>query len=138
VQEYAQRHEATAEAILLAWLLKHPAKIQPVLGTTSPNRLRACAKSLSVFLSREEWGIHFLPRLGEHQCLRTANNGRVRKAPQGTDSVRPAPIASCCVVPSKSCVLSALLLSSLKGLSPRLSPRRAENNQETSKRGWQN
>lgn len=36
VQEYAQRHEATAEAILLAWLLKHPAKIQPVLGTTSP------------------------------------------------------------------------------------------------------
>ena len=32
VQEYAHRHEATAEAILLAWLLKHPAKIQPVPG----------------------------------------------------------------------------------------------------------
>ncbi len=55
VQEYAQRHETTAEAILLAWLLKHPAKIQPVLGTTRPDRLRACAKALSVSLSREEW-----------------------------------------------------------------------------------
>jgi len=55
VQEYAQRHGTTAEAILLAWLLKHPAKIQPVLGTTRPDRLRACAKALSVSLSREEW-----------------------------------------------------------------------------------
>jgi len=55
VEEYAQRHEITAEAILLAWLLKHPAKIQPVLGTTRPDRLRACAKALSVSLSREEW-----------------------------------------------------------------------------------
>ena len=48
VKEYAQRHETTAEAILLAWLLKHPAKIRP-------DRLRACAKALSVSLSREEW-----------------------------------------------------------------------------------
>ena len=55
VQKYARRHETTAEAILLAWLLKHPANIQPVLGTTRPDRLRACAKALSVSLSREEW-----------------------------------------------------------------------------------
>jgi predicted oxidoreductase len=55
VQKYAQRHETTAEAILLAWLLKHPAKIQPVLGTSRPDRLRACAKAVSVSLSREEW-----------------------------------------------------------------------------------
>ena len=55
VQEYAGRHGTTAEAILLAWLLKHPAKIQPVLGTTRPDRLRACVKALSVTLSREEW-----------------------------------------------------------------------------------
>jgi predicted oxidoreductase len=55
VREYAQRHETTTEAILLAWLLKHPAKIQPVLGTSRPDRLRACAKAVSVSLSREEW-----------------------------------------------------------------------------------
>jgi predicted oxidoreductase len=55
VQEYARRHQTTAEAILLAWLLKHPAKIQPVLGTTRPDRLRACAKTVSISLSRDEW-----------------------------------------------------------------------------------
>jgi predicted oxidoreductase len=55
IAEYAQRYDAPAEAILLAWLLKHPANIQPVLGTTRPERLRACAKALSVSLSREEW-----------------------------------------------------------------------------------
>jgi predicted oxidoreductase len=55
VQDYAQRHQTTAEAILLAWLLKHPGKILPVLGTTRPERLRACSKAVSVSLSREEW-----------------------------------------------------------------------------------
>jgi predicted oxidoreductase len=55
VQEYARSHQTTPEAILLAWLLKHPAKIQPVLGTTRPDRLRSCAKALSISLSREEW-----------------------------------------------------------------------------------
>jgi predicted oxidoreductase len=55
VHEYARRHATTFEAIMLAWLLKHPAKIQPVLGTTRPDRLRSCAKALSISLSREEW-----------------------------------------------------------------------------------
>ncbi len=55
VHDYARRHETTVEAILLAWLLKHPAKIQPVLGTTRPDRLRSSAKALSISLSREEW-----------------------------------------------------------------------------------
>jgi predicted oxidoreductase len=65
VQKYAQRHETTAEAILLAWLLKHPAKIQPVLGTSRPDRLRACAKAVSVSLSREEWYSLFAAARGE-------------------------------------------------------------------------
>ena len=64
VQKYAQRHETTAEAILLAWLLKHPAKIQPVLGTSRPDRLRACAKAVAVSLSREEWYSLFVAARG--------------------------------------------------------------------------
>ena len=55
VREYAERHQTSIEAILLAWLLKHPAKIQPVLGTTRPDRLRSCAEALTVSLTREEW-----------------------------------------------------------------------------------
>jgi predicted oxidoreductase len=43
------------EAILVAWLLRHPAGIQPVLGTTRPDRLRACVRGLDVDLDRETW-----------------------------------------------------------------------------------
>ena len=36
-------------------LMRHPAGVQPVLGTSRSDRLRACAQSSSVSLSREEW-----------------------------------------------------------------------------------
>lgn len=55
LQEYALAHDVPAEAVALAWLLKHPAAIVPVTGTSRPDRLAACAKSLDVTLSREEW-----------------------------------------------------------------------------------
>jgi predicted oxidoreductase len=43
------------EAIVVAWLLRHPAGIQPILGTRTPERLRACCEADAVTLSREEW-----------------------------------------------------------------------------------
>lgn len=43
------------EAIQLAWLLRHPAGLQPVVGTTDPLRLAACCTADNVELSREEW-----------------------------------------------------------------------------------
>jgi predicted oxidoreductase len=52
---YAKDRGVPPEAIALAWLLRHPAKIVPVLGTTKKARLAACAKALDVSLSREEW-----------------------------------------------------------------------------------
>jgi predicted oxidoreductase len=55
VKSLAEARSVPAEAIALAWLLRHPARIIPVLGTTKPARLAACAKSLEVTLDREEW-----------------------------------------------------------------------------------
>ena len=55
VLEYAQARGVPSDAVALAWLLKYPARIVPVIGTTRPDRLAACAKSLEVTLSREEW-----------------------------------------------------------------------------------
>lgn len=55
LKQYAQARLVPAEAVALAWLLKHPARIIPVIGTSRPDRLAACAKSLEVTLSREEW-----------------------------------------------------------------------------------
>lgn len=55
VSDLAQRHGVAGESIVLAWLMKHPARIQPVIGTSHPGRIQACAAALQIELSREEW-----------------------------------------------------------------------------------
>lgn len=55
VQTLAQKYQTSAEAIVLAWLMRHPAKVQPVIGTTQESRLRACARATEVRFSREDW-----------------------------------------------------------------------------------
>lgn len=42
-------------AVALAWLLKHPAGIVPIVGSTQPRRIRDAALSAEIELSREEW-----------------------------------------------------------------------------------
>lgn len=42
-------------AIAIAWLLRHPAKMQPIVGTTNTKRLLDIAKASDITLSREEW-----------------------------------------------------------------------------------
>jgi predicted oxidoreductase len=41
--------------VALAWLLRHPAQIQPVVGTTKVDRIQASAPAADLSLSREEW-----------------------------------------------------------------------------------
>jgi predicted oxidoreductase len=65
VQALAQERGVPAEAVALAWLLKHPARIVPVLGTTRPDRLAACAQALEVNLTREEWYMLFAATRGQ-------------------------------------------------------------------------
>ena len=55
VQQLADEHGVTRESIVLAWLLKHPARIQPVIGTANPDRIRACADAGRVALTRGQW-----------------------------------------------------------------------------------
>ena len=55
VQELADLHQVARESIVLAWLMKHPAGIQPVIGTSEPLRIRVCAAAATVQLSREAW-----------------------------------------------------------------------------------
>jgi len=51
----AEAKNTTPEAVLLAWILHHPAGIQPIIGTTRADRIRASARADSVSLTREEW-----------------------------------------------------------------------------------
>ncbi len=55
VARLAAQYQTSAEAIVLGWLMKHPAGIQPVIGTTNPARIAACAKARQLQLSREHW-----------------------------------------------------------------------------------
>ncbi len=41
--------------IVLAWLLRHPAAIAPIIGTTTPERIREAVAALDIDYSREDW-----------------------------------------------------------------------------------
>jgi hypothetical protein len=49
------KYGAEFDQILLSWLLQHPARITPVLGTTRIERIRKAVQATSVKLTREEW-----------------------------------------------------------------------------------
>jgi predicted oxidoreductase len=55
LDEIATARGTTRIAIALAWLLKHPTKMIPIIGTTNPERIRAAAKAAEIELTREEW-----------------------------------------------------------------------------------
>ena len=55
IDEVARRHGVSNTTIAIAWLLRHPARMQPVTGTTNPQRLRDCLRASEVTLTREEW-----------------------------------------------------------------------------------
>jgi len=65
VNQLAAEYGCAKEAIVIAWLLRHPAKIQPVLGTTNSLRLRACMEAVHVELSREHWYQLLITATGE-------------------------------------------------------------------------
>ena len=46
----AEKYNATVDQLLLAWILKHPSRIHPVVGTTSKERLTLTSKALDINL----------------------------------------------------------------------------------------
>jgi predicted oxidoreductase len=51
----ADRHRVKPEAIMLAWLLRHPAQIVPIIGTTRVEHLIEDCEADHVELTRQEW-----------------------------------------------------------------------------------
>lgn len=51
----AEKYGVTPTAIAIAWILRHPAKMQPIVGTTNANRLKQIVEADGVELTREEW-----------------------------------------------------------------------------------
>ncbi|MBM7413825.1 MULTISPECIES: aldo/keto reductase family oxidoreductase [Nocardiaceae] len=55
LRELASEFGTTPTAIATAWITRHPANIQVVLGSTNPGRVREAAAGSDVVLSREQW-----------------------------------------------------------------------------------
>lgn len=55
INEIADSRGVTNTAIAIAWILRHPAKIQPIVGTTNQKRLKDICKASQVELTRQEW-----------------------------------------------------------------------------------
>lgn len=55
MDEIAEKYGISKTALAFAWILRHPAKMQPVTGTTNLDRLSDCLKATEVTLTREDW-----------------------------------------------------------------------------------
>lgn len=53
--QLAMKHGCNMDDILLAWLLRHPSGIVPVLGTTKLSRVAAAKEATHIIMSKEEW-----------------------------------------------------------------------------------
>ncbi|MBM7567097.1 aldo/keto reductase [Paenibacillus sacheonensis] len=55
IDEVAKKYDVSNTTIAIAWLLRHPAKMQPVTGTMSIERIKDCIRASDIHLTREEW-----------------------------------------------------------------------------------
>lgn len=51
----AEERGVTSSAVAIAWILRHPARMQPIVGTTNAARLKEICAASRVELSRAEW-----------------------------------------------------------------------------------
>jgi predicted oxidoreductase len=55
LERLALKYAVPASSIAVAWLLRHPAKMQPIIGTMNPQRLKEICKASGVTLTRQDW-----------------------------------------------------------------------------------
>jgi len=51
----AKEKNTNKSALVIAWMLRHPAKMQPIVGTTNPKRLSDICMALGIEITRPEW-----------------------------------------------------------------------------------
>ncbi len=55
LDELSKKYNASKDQLLLAWILKHPAGIHPVIGTTSKDRISLASKAAEIPLTKVDW-----------------------------------------------------------------------------------
>lgn len=51
----AQEYHVSKSTIAIAWILRHPAHIQPIIGSTSIHHLEDSVKAVDIKLTRQQW-----------------------------------------------------------------------------------
>ncbi len=64
LERIAQAQDVAADAVAVAWLLHHPARILPVMGTNNLNRISGLSDALDVVLDRQDWFEIYTAALG--------------------------------------------------------------------------
>jgi len=60
-----EKYNTNSENLLLAWILKHPSRIHPIIGTTINERIENACDSLKINLDIEDWFSIFEAQKGE-------------------------------------------------------------------------
>ncbi|MCI6122294.1 aldo/keto reductase [Lachnospiraceae bacterium HCP28S3_F9] len=55
IDQLAEKYNVTNTAIAVAWILRHPAHMQVILGTTNQKRIADACQGADITLTREEW-----------------------------------------------------------------------------------
>ena len=55
INKIAEKYGVSDTAIATAWILRHPAKIQVIVGTMNSSRISDISTASNITLSREEW-----------------------------------------------------------------------------------
>ncbi|WP_286269367.1 aldo/keto reductase [Thalassotalea hakodatensis] len=65
LKQQAEKYQCHPWQVVLAWLVKHPAQILPIIGSTTPERIEAAKVSLMLDYCREDWYRLFEARNGQ-------------------------------------------------------------------------
>lgn len=55
LEELSKKYDTNPDALAIAWLLRHPAHMQVILGTMNPQRIVNYSSASNVSLEREDW-----------------------------------------------------------------------------------
>ncbi|MBP2832113.1 aldo/keto reductase [Aquimarina sp. U1-2] len=65
VNQLAKKYDLSVDQILLAWIVKHPSGIIPVVGSTQINRIKAAKEAITLEITDEEWFMVWEASTGE-------------------------------------------------------------------------
>lgn len=55
LDEIGEKYRINSTGMAIAWILRHPAKMQPIVGTVNPERIRTISRAADITITHDEW-----------------------------------------------------------------------------------